>query len=615
MWATYSVEDNKLRLYSSVRLDDDDYNSLKSAGFKWAPKQAEAQGAACLMVAPMWTPDREDLLLEMCGEIGDEDYSPEERSADRAERFSGYRDRRAGEAGAAADAFDAGPSAFGHQNRARAERQAARHDRKRLYACSQWSKAEYWQDRTKAVIAHALFKSSAKVRRGRILELEKEKRATDKSLAEYSTRYDTWSRVARLPGADQVITRSPTGYGIDRGATPLAGVLAYAMASDGRYDGDDFTHPRTGEANRSAYDLLTDPKDPCTPAEVAALWLAAAIDPASPDSWSARWSAHYAMRLEYHNALLAEEGGSAGSVEMEPGGWIRPDRRSVQFGRAHVNAEGWCQILRIFKSPATGRVTSVQVYGADPFLNDREVKPRKLNVERLGEDCYRPPTDDERAAFATQQAEAKATAKATKPKSPPLINPTDEDAEKLQAIWNDRGREGWERSKSYGDFPAQTVRRMTQAEYSAASKGTYSHLRTETISERLIPDDSKGRCEVFKLRIAPSQTSSFSRHVPNRVIVLTDKPQTAIPWDRVDTAQREQPTAESLFPLMGQIYVLATTCDCIRDDDRAQLLDDARYCGLVSVSSSTQRSLTDAGWTAYKQWNETRTASCEAANR
>ena len=45
--ATYSPEDNKLRLYASSRLDTATYERVKAAGFKWAPKQD-------LFVAPMW---------------------------------------------------------------------------------------------------------------------------------------------------------------------------------------------------------------------------------------------------------------------------------------------------------------------------------------------------------------------------------------------------------------------------------------------------------------------------------------------------------------------------------------------------------------------------------
>ena len=60
--ATYSPEDNKLRLYAFSRLDAETYQRVKAAGFKWAPKQE-------LFVAPRWTPAREDLLLELCGDI------------------------------------------------------------------------------------------------------------------------------------------------------------------------------------------------------------------------------------------------------------------------------------------------------------------------------------------------------------------------------------------------------------------------------------------------------------------------------------------------------------------------------------------------------------------
>src|SRR6266545_3807456 len=87
MTATYSPEDNKLRLYSIARLSRDLYDRVKAAGFIWAPKQE-------LFVAPMWTPEREDLLLELCGEIGDEDTSLVERAEARAERFEDYSEHR-----------------------------------------------------------------------------------------------------------------------------------------------------------------------------------------------------------------------------------------------------------------------------------------------------------------------------------------------------------------------------------------------------------------------------------------------------------------------------------------------------------------------------------------
>ena len=136
--ATYCPEDNKLRLYVG-RVERETYNFLRQNKFVATPKQD------CDFVAT-WSPKAEDIALQLIeegDEIGDEDYSPEERAADRAERFAGYRDKRAGEAHGHADTYDNGPAAFGNQNANRAERQAARHERHRGRALTQWSKAEY----------------------------------------------------------------------------------------------------------------------------------------------------------------------------------------------------------------------------------------------------------------------------------------------------------------------------------------------------------------------------------------------------------------------------------------------------------------------------------------
>lgn len=46
--ATYSPDDNKLRLYAASRLDPETYKKVHDAGFRWAPRQA-------LFVAPAWS--------------------------------------------------------------------------------------------------------------------------------------------------------------------------------------------------------------------------------------------------------------------------------------------------------------------------------------------------------------------------------------------------------------------------------------------------------------------------------------------------------------------------------------------------------------------------------
>lgn len=173
--ATFCVQDDKIRIYCG-RVERETFNFLRQNKFVSTPKQS------CDFVA-VWSPNAEDIALAMISEeddIGDEDTSPEERAIDRAERFAGYRDKRRSEAHGHADNYDAGPSAFGNQNRARAERAAARHERHRGNALSQWSKAEYWQGRTAGVIDHALHKCDARTRRGRILTIEADmRRATE----------------------------------------------------------------------------------------------------------------------------------------------------------------------------------------------------------------------------------------------------------------------------------------------------------------------------------------------------------------------------------------------------------------------------------------------------
>lgn len=501
--ATYSPEDNKLRLYASSRLPKDLYERVKAAGFSWAPKQE-------LFVAPAWSPAREDLLLELADEIDDEDKSATERSADRAERFEGYREKRTTEAGGYAETFESGPAAFGHQNAARAERQAERHDRNRTRAVSQWSKAEYWQRRTAGVISSALYKASPAVRRSRILRLEAEQRKHLKSCEEYAARFAAWSKVPALEGADKPI-KNEAG---ELYALPAA-KLAYCLANSGGCWGD-YEHPRT-HRKTSLYSLLTDSTDPITAGEAAALWLAEHDEPAAPGT--GRWEVHYKMRLEYERAMLESEGGTAAEVEMVPGGWVFASKRT---GSVFTDVSGgWMQIHRVNRSPATGKVVSVKVMG---MIGCRDPKPGlvSINIERLGADHYRAPTPEDLAAVATVKAfELKKTQarNATKPK---LINPTKESAEALQAALN--------ASKRYGQ--AGAVLELTQDQYTARSKGSYAkfeayYLRAGGMLDRTGRDMYVSRLD--KLPIICKVRAAYGS-----VIVITDKPQQALPdWTKV----------------------------------------------------------------------------------
>lgn len=424
------------------------------------------------------------------------------------------------------------------------------------------------------MISHALHKSSPEVRRGRILRLEAEQRKHEKGREEYKTRFEAWQRVLTLEGSSVPVekVRTQTFIGINGETVTPAGRLAYTLACDGRCWGT-YKHPRQ-DREGSIYDLMTK-EDPITPHEAATLWLAGCTVPGDPDTYSARWSEHYKLRLTYENAMLAEEGGKAAEADIEPGGWL-----------------GSYQVQRVYKSPATGRVVSVVVLA--PSKRSGKQTEQRINIERLGSEVYRAPTDEEREAFKVDAKERKAAKKAAAPKTPPLINPTLEDAKRLQAIWNAADR---------GDKPSEVLE-LTQEQYSARSKGTYSHYETVDVSEQLkarhttaMGNDRAGRVTVFKIRKAPAGGYGASR-----VVVLTDKPQKPIPWEAVDEARAAQPSVESMLPKLEE---LAKACALnwlpSSDEHSYQLLSDAEYIGWAYISSMSQFGWTEKGMQVYRE--------------
>ena len=417
--ATYCPEDNKLRLYCG-RVPREQYETLRAAGYRSTPKQD------CDFVAT-WSVRAEDAALDMLDEgdtIGDEDQSPADRAADRAERFTGYLNKRRAEAMGHADTYEAGPSVHGYQSQDRADRAARRHDRQRTRAISQWDKAEYWQQRTAGVIANALYKTSASVRRGRILELERLRRK----------------------------------------------------------------------------------------------------------SWNSdRYNAHLDRRLEYERAMLESQGGTAADADIVPGGWF-----------------GSYQVIRVHKSPVTKLVVSVSVYAPYPYHRGDGPAPmtlQKLNIQRLGEAAYRAPTKADLEQLAKTVAEHKNKTQAKNAGKPKLINPTPEDAKRLQdhlfKLAEARASE-----QPYSQTPPRVeITEMTQAQYSARSKGSYARYQTEYLREdgTICLSESNYRnhpapANVCKIRTGPSGSSSFL--ADRSIVVITDKPQKPLPqWAQAEAVQ------------------------------------------------------------------------------
>jgi protein-L-isoaspartate O-methyltransferase len=290
--ATYSPEDNKLRLYSTSRLDSELYARVRAAGFIWAPKQD-------LFVAPMWTPSREDLLIELCGEIGDEDTSLVDRAEQRADRFADYSDNRAADAERAreyvssiADNIPFGqPILVGHHSERHARRDAERIESGMRRAVQMWETSKYWTDRAAGAIAHAKYKELPAVRARRIKKIEAERRKTERSRATAEKHFAMWTKEGlTLEEAVFISGRTEAGY------------LRLP-----RKEGDAPDH----EHRPSAHDALTNSYPnlyaPRTLEEVIA---AARYAYPRTIAHCDRWMNHYENRLAYEKAMLDEQGAS-----------------------------------------------------------------------------------------------------------------------------------------------------------------------------------------------------------------------------------------------------------------------------------------------------------------
>lgn len=362
--ATYSPEDNKLRLYTVHRLDADTYARMHAAGFRFAPKQD-------LFVAPAWTPEREDLLMELCGEIGDEDTSLVDRAEQRADRFQDYSESRARDYAAARNAVAAitehiplgQPILVGHHSEKRARKDAERIEKGLERAVRMWDTAEYWQRRAAGALRAAKYKERPDVRHRRIKSLEADKRKQERIIAEAKTFLKLWQGAeVSFDRAAKIAAHCPVS-----GCFPLDKYPRNPPAS--QYEGP-----------MSLYSALTDGVINAVQArEIAVRALTARIERPR------RWIAHYENRIAYERAMLDEQGGlAAASFDIQPGG--------------HVLVDGdWLRVERVTKR--NGQILSVTT-------NARFVPVR--GVEKIQD--YRAPEPQ-----AAEQAKAKA-------KLPPLCN-------------------------------------------------------------------------------------------------------------------------------------------------------------------------------------------------
>lgn len=400
--ATFSPDDGKLRLYASSRLDSETYAEAKRLGFRWAPKQD-------LFFAQSWTPAREDFLIKLAGEVGDEDTSLVERAEERAERFEDYGDKRAAEAEAAREAVDmiadniplGQPILIGHHSERHARRDAEKIQNGMRKAIRLWETSGYWRARAEGAIRHAKYKELPAVRHRRIKTLEAEKRKVERNKADLERRLKLWTAVGNV--GDPEKRRD----------------LALRVANDIHDGGVKLTD---GTDHWSAWSAMTDGK---IDADEVVRQRLENIPKAIPH-WQ-RWIDHYENRLAYERTMLGEQ---IGTGELGPGMGGRFDIKPG--GKIFVKSE-WHVVVRVNKA-TNGEINSVTATAPSVV---HWAKTWKYKVEDIKD--YQPPTEEMAAKVK----------KATK--LPPICNyPVEGCVQMTDAEWKALMKRKWSDFPYYG---------------------------------------------------------------------------------------------------------------------------------------------------------------------
>ncbi len=478
--ATYSPEDNKIRLYASTRLDAETYARVKEAGFKWAPKQE-------LFVAPKWTPAREDLAIELAGDIEAEEMTLAERAAIKAERLEALALKRHSQAEALtaradelSQAFYMGqPILIGHHSERKARKTQERMQSAMTAANKAASAANYWLYRATGVESFANMKNGDRTRANRIKTLLAELRDLQRGINDAHKAIQLW---------DAFQTPERIMWAIENTNGDLLG-MPWGTYSKREEIGDLVAFRARCIANLQA--LIDGPN-------------------------RKRWIEHILNRLAFERSLL-------GPVPRF-GGELTPVILQA-FAREH-GAE---------KPKATA---------TDPgFFQLESPVPLPLHIGH-GLDYLELSADEWRdvmqaCGYIVQDAKPRRVS--SKPAPATLINPTPEQAEQLQRIWNKRKEMSL---KPYQKADPATVQGYTQATWSARAKGTYSAYVTEEIAAdgSIIRGGWRGGVWTMSgepvARIRVTRSSSYSMTRPDHVAIITDKPGKPLPLD-LDAIERQ----------------------------------------------------------------------------
>jgi hypothetical protein len=242
----------------------------------------------------MWTPSREDLCVELAGEIGDEDTTLVERAEVKADRLEDLSTRRAQDGDRAQNAVHAiadgipfgQPILVGHHSERHARKDAEKIEKGMRRAVEMWKAAEYWQSRAKGAIRLAKYKERPDVRARRIKGLEASKRKEEKSQQEAEMWLKLWTACSQEQ--DKKLQAQV--------ALRIAGMCHLNLA---RKEGDKEGHPHTP----SAYDALTGSFPSLyAPRTLDEVFTAALAAYPRRIEHTQRWIDHYTNRVAYERA-------------------------------------------------------------------------------------------------------------------------------------------------------------------------------------------------------------------------------------------------------------------------------------------------------------------------
>lgn len=485
--ATYSPEDNKIRIYSTARLDSETYARVKEAGFKWAPRQG-------LFVAPKWTPQREDIAIELAGDIEPEEMTLAERAALKVERLESLAHKRNNDANAYARRADelserfymGQPILIGHHSERRARKDQERMQSAQGKAVESHKAANYWLYRATGVERFANMKNDSRTRANRIKTLLAELRDLQRAINQAHKGLTLWESL------------------------DTAEKIKWAIEN---VEGDRLAIPYGTYGNRDSIELIPF-RQQCI--ERLRLTIEGPV--------RRRWIEHTLNRLSFERSLL-------GDVPRFEGEFTPVILQA--FAREHgAEKPQACET-----EPGSWQIESpvpLPLHIANGVALDMIADDWRDLMQSVG---YTVP-------------EAKPRRVSSRPAPMPLFNLSADQAAQLQRIWNLRMMAS---CNQYQTAQENHVKAVTQAVFSANSKSDYSVLRTIEIDSecRMVRGMWRAREwvnsaePVARIRI---YVGGAAHYKPDSVVHITDKPTKPLPidLDAIESAALEAVSAKEL---------------------------------------------------------------------